>query len=82
MVHRDDRHSGGAHRCFARRSRSEADRERKAGVLDRFLVTVADNLVSGRARWIVAAGLAVLAIVGAGVLMLRDRQQLQAVFQA
>jgi uncharacterized protein len=49
----------------------EADRERKAGVLDRFLVTVADNLVSGRARWIVAAGLAVLAIVGSGVLLLR-----------
>lgn len=49
----------------------EADRERKAGVLDRFLVTVADNLVSGRARWIVAGGLAVLATVGAGVMLLR-----------
>ena len=49
----------------------EADRERKAGVLDRFLVTVANNLVSGRARWIVAGGLAVLAIVGSGVLLLR-----------
>jgi uncharacterized protein len=49
----------------------EADRERKAGVLDRFLVTVADNLVSGRARWIVTAGLAMLAVVGAGVAMLR-----------
>ena len=49
----------------------EADRERKAGVLDRFLVTVANNLVSGRARWIVAAGLTVLAIVGSGVFLLR-----------
>jgi uncharacterized protein len=49
----------------------EADRERKAGVLDRFLVTVANNLVSGRARWIVAGGLTVLAIVGSGVLLLR-----------
>jgi uncharacterized protein len=49
----------------------EADRERKAGVLDRFLVAVADNLVSGRARWIIAGGLAALALVGAGVAMLR-----------
>jgi predicted RND superfamily exporter protein len=49
----------------------EADRERKAGVLDRFLVAVANNLVGGRARWIVAAGLAVLALVGSGIAMLR-----------
>jgi uncharacterized protein len=51
--------------------KAEADRESKPGVLDSFLVTVADNLVSGRARWIVSGGLAVLAIVGAGVSVLR-----------
>jgi predicted RND superfamily exporter protein len=45
----------------------EAARERKAGVLDRFLTGIADNLVGGRAPLVVAAGLTVLAIVGFGV---------------
>ncbi len=49
----------------------EAARERKAGVLDRFLVAVADNLVGGRAPWIVGAGLAAVALVGSGVALLR-----------
>jgi len=49
----------------------QADRERREGVLDRFLRSIANNLVGGRARLIVGAGLAVLAIVGAGVLRLR-----------
>jgi predicted RND superfamily exporter protein len=49
----------------------EAERERRAGVLDRFLVTVADNLVGGRAPWIVAAGLGVLAVVGSGAAFLQ-----------
>jgi predicted RND superfamily exporter protein len=49
----------------------EAARERKAGVLDRFLTAVADNLVGGRAPVIVAAGLGVLAVVGFGVTRLR-----------
>jgi predicted RND superfamily exporter protein len=49
----------------------EAERERKPGALDRFLVAVADNLVGGRARWIVAGGLTLLAIVGSGVALLR-----------
>lgn len=49
----------------------EADRERKVGVLDRFLVMVADNLVGGRAPWIVGGGLAALALVGSGVALLR-----------
>ena len=49
----------------------EAARERKAGVLDRFLTGVADNLVGGRAPLVVAGGLLVLAVVGAGVLRLR-----------
>jgi predicted RND superfamily exporter protein len=40
-------------------------------VLDRFLTAVADNLVGGRAPVIVAGGLLVLAVVGAGMLRLR-----------
>jgi predicted RND superfamily exporter protein len=50
---------------------AEAARERKAGLLDRFLTGVADNLVGGRAPVVVAGGLLVLALVGAGVLRLR-----------
>jgi predicted RND superfamily exporter protein len=49
----------------------EAARERKAGVLDRFLLAVADNLVGGRAPWIVAGGLAVLLLFGGGAAFLR-----------
>jgi len=49
----------------------EAAREQRPGVLDRFLVTIADQLVGGRATAIVAGGLTVLAIVGAGVAFLR-----------
>jgi predicted RND superfamily exporter protein len=49
----------------------ESDREKKAGVLDRFLTSVADALVGGRARLVVSAGLALLAVVGAGVFSLR-----------
>jgi predicted RND superfamily exporter protein len=45
--------------------------ERKAGVLDRFLVGVADRLVGGRAPRLVAGGLVALAVVGAGTLFLR-----------
>lgn len=49
----------------------ETANERKAGVLDRFLMAIANNLVGGRAPWLVGGGLAVLAIVGAGTLFLR-----------
>jgi predicted RND superfamily exporter protein len=49
----------------------EAARERKAGVLDRFLAAVANNLVGGRAPWFVAGGLTLLVIVGAGIAFLR-----------
>src|SRR3989337_135851 len=49
----------------------ETASERKAGVLDRFLIGVADNLVGRRAPWLVGGGLVVLAIVGAGTLFLR-----------
>jgi uncharacterized protein len=49
----------------------ETASERKAGVLDRFLIGVADNLVGGRAPWLVSGGLVVLALVGAGTLFLR-----------
>jgi hypothetical protein len=56
----------------------EAARERKAGVLDRFLTGVADNLVGGRAPVFVAGGLLVLAVVGFGVHPAAHRQQLPA----
>jgi len=48
----------------------EAEREREAGILDRFLLGVANNLVGGRAPWIVGGGLALLALVGAGTVFL------------
>jgi hypothetical protein len=51
--------------------RRETEGESRPGVLDRFLVGIADNLVGGRARWIVAAGLSVVALIGAGILLLR-----------
>ena len=45
--------------------------ERKAGVLDRFLIKVADTLVGGHASRLVIGGLAILAIVATGTLYLR-----------
>lgn len=49
----------------------ESEREQKPGILDRVLAKLAANLVGGRAPWIVAAGLAVIAGIGAGVFRLR-----------
>jgi predicted RND superfamily exporter protein len=49
----------------------ETANERKAGLVDRLLVRIADNLVGGRAPRLVVGGLLVLAIVGAGTLFLR-----------
>ena len=49
----------------------ETANERKAGILDRFLIGVADNLVGGRAPRLVIGGLVALAIVGTGTLFLR-----------
>jgi predicted RND superfamily exporter protein len=49
----------------------EAANESKAGVVDRFLMRVADHLVGGRASRLVVVGLVALAIVGAGTLFLR-----------
>lgn len=49
----------------------EADREKKVGFIDQFLKKVASNLVGGRAPWIVGGGLAVIALIGAGVFRLR-----------
>ncbi|HWA37387.1 MAG TPA: MMPL family transporter [Burkholderiales bacterium] len=49
----------------------ETANERKAGLVDRLLVRIADNLVGGRAPRLVAGGLVALAIVGAGTVFLR-----------
>jgi predicted RND superfamily exporter protein len=49
----------------------ESDREQAKGILDKFLVAMANNLVGGRAPWIVAAGLLVIAGIGSGVAFLR-----------
>jgi hypothetical protein len=49
----------------------ETARESRAGVLDRILVTMANNLVGGRAPWFVGAGLAAIAFVGVGASFLR-----------
>lgn len=49
---------------------AESAREQNMGGLDRFLTAVADALVGGRAGMVVAAGLALLALVGAGAFRL------------
>jgi hypothetical protein len=49
----------------------ETASERKAGVLDRLLIGIANALVGGHAPWLVAGGLLVLAAVGAGTVFLR-----------
>jgi hypothetical protein len=51
--------------------RRETTGERKKGMLDRFLLSVAGNLVGGRAPWVVGGGLALLAVAGVGLFMLR-----------
>jgi predicted RND superfamily exporter protein len=51
--------------------RRESEREGRQGILDRFLTTVADALVGGRAPVVVGVGLALLALIGSGVLFLR-----------
>jgi len=48
----------------------ETAREQQAGILDRFLTRLADNLVGGRAPWFVGGGLALLGIVGIGLAFL------------
>jgi predicted RND superfamily exporter protein len=60
----------------------EAARERKPGVLDRFLTGIADNLVGGRAPIVVAGGLLVLAVVGLGVTRLRIDNNFKLYFDA
>ena len=49
----------------------EASREAREGIIDRFLSTVANGLVGGRASWFVAGGLAILLAVGSGAAFLR-----------
>src|SRR5882724_1066450 len=49
----------------------ETAREREAGIVDRLLLGLANNLVGGRAPWIVAGGLAVLALAAVGLLFVR-----------
>jgi predicted RND superfamily exporter protein len=49
----------------------DSEREQSAGILDRLLSGLAENLAGGRARPIIAGGLIVLAAVGAGAFKLR-----------
>ena len=49
----------------------EAARERKAGIIDRFLQRLADQLVGGGAPRFIAGGLILLVAVGAGMTYLR-----------
>jgi uncharacterized protein len=49
----------------------EAANERKAGVLDKALLGLANALVGGRAPWIVGGGLIAIAVVGSGAALLR-----------
>lgn len=49
----------------------EAEREHEVGMLDRLLLGVANNLAGGRASRMVGGGLALLAVVGAGMVFLR-----------
>jgi predicted RND superfamily exporter protein len=49
----------------------EAERERRPGVMDRFLAWIASNLVGGRAPWIIGVGLTALVLVGSGMVNLR-----------
>jgi len=49
----------------------ESAREQRAGILDGFLKRVAASLVGGRAPWVVGSGLALIAVIGAGVYRLR-----------
>jgi uncharacterized protein len=61
---------------------AESKREQHMGVLDRFLTAVADALVGGRARLVVAGGLAVLALVGTGVFRLYIDNDFKTYFRA
>jgi predicted RND superfamily exporter protein len=49
----------------------EAAREREPGILDRLLLEVANRIIGGRAARIVGGGLALLAVVGTGMMFLR-----------
>jgi len=49
----------------------EAAREQQAGILDRLLIRLADNLVGGHAPRIIGAGLVLLALVGVGLAFLQ-----------
>lgn len=51
--------------------RQEAARERKTGILDNFLLAMANNLAGGRAPLIVIGGLLLLLAAGAGMTQLR-----------
>jgi len=50
---------------------AETNRERRTGILDRLLSGLAERLVGGRAPWIVAGALALLAFIGSGIAFLQ-----------
>lgn len=62
--------------------RHESEKEGQLGILDRFLTSVADALVGGRAPVVVTAGLALLAAVGAGITFLRIDNNFKLYFRA
>jgi len=49
----------------------ETARERKVGVLDRFLIWIAANLAGGRASWFVGGAAALLAVAAVGLFFLK-----------
>lgn len=49
----------------------EVSRERRVGILDRFLNGLADLLVGGRAGWFIGGGVALLVLLGVGATHLR-----------
>ncbi|MBI3777533.1 MAG: MMPL family transporter, partial [Gammaproteobacteria bacterium] len=57
--------------------RREAERERRADVLDRSLARLADWLSGGRASWLLGAGLVFIALAFTGTLLLRADNSLK-----
>lgn len=55
----------------------ESERERRAGILDRWLTALSNNLVGGRAPWILGGALLLIAVAFAGVARLHTDNSLK-----